>query len=54
MKVGQKVTYINKVIGNLRGYIVYSNEINTLVEFNDEYYGKFKRLVPTKDLFIHT
>ena len=54
MRVGQKVTYINKVIGSLKGYVIHSNKINTMVEFSDEYYGKFKRLVLTKDLYIHT
>ena len=54
MKAGQKVTYINKVIGSLKGYVIHSNKINTMVEFSDEVYGKFKKSVPTKELYLHT
>ena len=54
MKEGQKVTYINKVVGSLKGYVIHSNKINTMVEFSDEIYGKFKKSVPTKELYLHT
>lgn len=50
MKIGDRVTYTS-ALGNMKGTVIHSNKLKTVVELRDDIYGTTRTTVPTRQLY---